>query len=198
MSLQQRKCYCFSRCFYRFGFFPTTSTAIYLYLFLLPPALFSRSIPLRVEKKRGKTSHPIEIIPETAGEIKVSCYCYTPALLEGNNSFTAFYDDPLFFLLFSTSYTNKIYREETGKKRWLSRQQGRVVVVVALVYIIIALKITISFSWLDCERREKRLYFRPELDARPRTEDVFFFLRGGYFTFSFKDGRISITMATIL
>jgi hypothetical protein len=57
------------------------------------------------KKKRGKTSHPIEIIPETAGEIKVNCYCYTPpALLEGKIRVSRHFTTTLFFIILNVLY----------------------------------------------------------------------------------------------
>ena len=63
--------------------------------------------PFRCEwkKKGGKTSHPIEIIPETAGEIKVNCYCYTPpALLEGKIRVSRHFTTTLFFIILNVLY----------------------------------------------------------------------------------------------
>ncbi len=62
---QQRECYCFSRCFYRSGFIYRRICICFFTLFSLSLCFFTIH-----SGRRRKPSHPIEIIPETAGQIK--------------------------------------------------------------------------------------------------------------------------------
>ena len=107
---QQPECYCFSRCFYRFRvFFLYTWICICFFaLFPLFPHPFSRSIP---GEKRTVASHRDNSGNSRGNKkIKVSCCCWAPWK---KKRVSRHFTTGLFIL---KSYTNKIYREETGQR----------------------------------------------------------------------------------